>query len=201
MRFPKEHTRSSSSFVLTAGTGALGTVGTRSSEPSGMALGISGLEPGTSPERAQLRATALPWNSGGVPHVSRLGTHIPMGTNSPEPLLRLRFPLVFVNSGCSRLLRVVSELHKRFYQKWTRFKSKYSSYVDLFPGKGNMHWEGNSFLTTGLGDSVCRRLPTAAAHTFPLPLAHEQQGHPSLTHTASPASHALSVPTIHNNVQ
>lgn len=28
-----------------------------------------------------------------------------------------RFPSVFVNSRCSRLLRVVSELHKRFYQE------------------------------------------------------------------------------------
>lgn len=34
-----------------------------------------------------------------------------------KPPLRLHFPSVFVNSRCSRLLRVVSELHKRFYQE------------------------------------------------------------------------------------
>lgn len=187
MCFPKEHTHSSSSFLLTAGTGALGTAGTRSSGahwdgPSAFRdwkPGQAQREPSPGPQLCHGTQPAFPtfpfWE-----HVSQ------REQTSSKPLLRLRFPLVIVNSRCSACSEWFLSYINASTRKWTRFKSKYSSYMDLFPGQGNTHWEGNSFLTTGLGDSGCRRLPTTAAHTFPFPLAHGR------TRTPIPNSHRLS---------
>lgn len=51
-------------------------------------------------------------------------------------------------------------------RKWTRFKSKYSSYMYLFLWKGTHAIEGNTaFLTTGVGDSVCQQLSLQLLHT------------------------------------
>lgn len=76
-----------------------------------MAPGISGLDP----RKGQREPSPGPQLCHGIQPV--LPTFPVWEQTGSEPPLRLLFPLVFVNSRCSRLLRVVSELHKRFYQE------------------------------------------------------------------------------------
>lgn len=137
-----------------------------------------------------------------------LGTRVPDG-NKPAPSRSFcfAFPSVFVNSAC---VCAYSEWFLSYIyastRKWTRFKSKYSSYTYLLLGKGDVQRKGKTaFLTTGPGDSVCQQLPLQLLHThFSIRSQKNKNIHTCLGFSlllTSSKYHTLIIPNIHNNIQ